>query len=141
MLAYYDYRIMHYSGEHNCWADLLSRWIKVPAVAVRAVVVFASSSPDETTPSKDAIREVQQQARASLSAMLNGAAFGTCSKQLPQWLPEALGNISTSCLSFGCDKATALATRSSALIHAATCSHFHASLVIARFDATCLVRR
>ena len=44
-----------------------------PAVAVRAVAVFASSAPDETMPSEDAIREVQQQARAGLSAMVSGA--------------------------------------------------------------------
>ena len=77
VLAQYDYRIMHYSGQHICWTDLLSRWIKVPAVAVRAVAVFASSAPDETMPSKDAVREVQQQARAGLSSMVNGASSFT----------------------------------------------------------------
>ena len=40
-------------------------------VAVWAVGVFASSAPDETMPSKDAIREVQQQARAGTGAMVS----------------------------------------------------------------------
>ena len=35
--------------------------------------MFASSAPDETMPSKDAIRKVQQQARAGLGAMVSGA--------------------------------------------------------------------
>ena len=38
-----------------------------------SVAVFASSASDETMPSKDAIREVQQQARAGLGAMVSGA--------------------------------------------------------------------
>ena len=52
---------------------MLSRWVNVPAVAVRAVVVFASSAPDEIMPSKDTICEVQQQARASLGTMVGRA--------------------------------------------------------------------
>ena len=40
---------------------------------MRAVVVFASSVPDETMPSKDTIRKVQQHARAGLGAMIGGA--------------------------------------------------------------------
>ena len=60
VLARYDYTIMHISGERNCWGDLLSRCVNVPAVAVRAVAVFASSAPDETIPSKDAILEVRE---------------------------------------------------------------------------------
>ena len=47
-LARYDYTIMQISDERNSWGDLLSRWVNVPAVAVRAVAVFASSAPDET---------------------------------------------------------------------------------------------
>ena len=45
----------------------------VPAVAVRAVAVFVSSTPDDTVSSKDAIREVQQQARAGSRAKVSGA--------------------------------------------------------------------
>ena len=48
VLAQYDYTIMHISGERNFWGDLLSRWVNVPAVVVRAVVAFASSVLDET---------------------------------------------------------------------------------------------
>ena len=44
---------------------------------MRAVAVFASSAPDETMQSKDAIREVQQQARAGSGAMVSGASSFT----------------------------------------------------------------
>ena len=77
MLAQYDYTIMHIYGESKCWRDLLSRWVNVPVVAVRAVAVFANSAPDEIMPSKNAIREVQQQARAGLSAMVIGISSFT----------------------------------------------------------------
>ena len=59
VLSHYDYTIMHISGERNCLGNLVSRWINVPAVAVRAVAVFVSSVPDETKPSKNASREIQ----------------------------------------------------------------------------------
>ena len=49
----------------------------MPAVAVQAVVVFASGATDETMPSKDAICEVQQQARDGLSVMDSGASSFT----------------------------------------------------------------
>ena len=39
--------------------------------------MFATSAPDETMPSKDATRGVQQQVRASLSAMVSGASSFT----------------------------------------------------------------
>ena len=52
VLARYNYTIMRISGERSCWGDLLSRWVNAPVVAVRAVVVFASSAPDETMRSK-----------------------------------------------------------------------------------------
>ena len=68
---------MHTFGERSCWGDLLSRLVNVPAVAVRAVAVFASSAPDEAMPSKDAIHEVQQQARAGLSTKVSGASSFT----------------------------------------------------------------
>ena len=74
VLAQYDYMIMHISDERNGWGDLLYRWVNVQAVAMRALAVFESSAPDETMPSKDAICEVQQQARAGLSGMVSGAS-------------------------------------------------------------------
>ena len=77
VLAQYDYTTMHISGERNCWRDLLSRWVIVPPVAVRAVAVFASSMPDETMPSKDAVHEVQQQARAGSGAIFSGVSSFT----------------------------------------------------------------
>ena len=43
-------------------------------MAVRAIAVFGSSAMDETMPSKDAIREVQQQARVGLGAMVSGTS-------------------------------------------------------------------
>ena len=46
---------------------------------MRAVAVFANSAPDETMPSKDAIREVHHQARTGLSAMVSGASSFTTS--------------------------------------------------------------
>ena len=73
VLGQYDYSIRHIAGERNCWGDLLSRWVNVPAVSVRAVAVFASGEPDETLPSKDAIREAQEQAQAGFGVMVAGA--------------------------------------------------------------------
>ena len=78
MLAQYGYMIMHIAGERNCRGDLVSRWVNI-AVAVRAVAVFASSAPDETMPSKDLIREAQQQARVGLGAMVSGVSSFTTS--------------------------------------------------------------
>ena len=77
VLAQYEYTIMQISGERNCWKDLLSRWVHVSAVDMRAVAVFASCAPDETMPSKDAIREVRQQARSGLIIMVSGASSFT----------------------------------------------------------------
>ena len=74
MLAQYNYKIMHICGERNCSGALVSWWVNVPAVAVPAVAAFVSSAPDETKPSKNASRELQQQARTGLSAMVNGAS-------------------------------------------------------------------
>ena len=76
VLAQYNYTIMYNSGERNCW-NLLSRWVNVPAVTVWGVAVLTDSAPDKTMPSKDAIREVLQQARAGSSAMVSGASSFT----------------------------------------------------------------
>ena len=61
----------------NARGIFLSRWVNVPAVAERAVAIFASSAPDKTTPSKNPIREVQQQARSCLSVMVSDASSFT----------------------------------------------------------------
>ena len=50
---------------------LFSPFVNVPAVAMRTIVMFASSAPDETMPSKEANWEVQQLARAGLGAMVS----------------------------------------------------------------------
>ena len=73
VLGQYGYSIRHIAGERNCWGDLLSRWVNVPAVSVRAVAAFASGEPDETLPSKDAIREAQEQAQAGFGVVVAGA--------------------------------------------------------------------
>ena len=46
-------------------------------MAVWAVAVFTNSARDDTMPSKDAIRDVQQQAGAVLSVMVSGASSFT----------------------------------------------------------------
>ena len=68
----------------------------------------------------------------------SSSAAGTCVRKLPRCLS---GNNNTQYPSFGCSKATGLATRSCALLHAATWLYSHASFAIARFDAPRLVRR
>ena len=66
VLGQYDYTIQHISGERNCWGDLLSRWVNVPAVSVRSAAVFMPSAPDSALPSKQAVRAVQHDTRVSL---------------------------------------------------------------------------
>jgi len=69
VLGQYDYAIEHIQGERNCWGDLLSRWVAVPSVRVRALAVYSPSEPDPALPSKEAIRDVQQASRASLGSL------------------------------------------------------------------------
>ena len=69
VLGQYDNAIEHIQGERNCWGDLLSRWVAVPSVRVRALAVYSPSEPDTALPSKDAIRDVQQVSRASLGSL------------------------------------------------------------------------
>ena len=61
-------------GSEMCIRDR-SRWVNVPAVSVRAVAVFASGEPDETVPSKDAIREAQEQAQAGFGVNGGWSSF------------------------------------------------------------------
>ena len=51
--------------------------VNVLTGAMRTVAVFVSSAPDETMPSKDAFREVQQQARAGSGVMVRRASSFT----------------------------------------------------------------
>ena len=46
-------------------------------MVVQIVAMFANSAPNETMPLKNAIREVQQQARAGLGTMVSGASLVT----------------------------------------------------------------
>ena len=45
--------------------DLLSRWVSVPALPVRAVVVFSPCDQDDSLPSKAVVRQAQQKALAT----------------------------------------------------------------------------
>ena len=69
----YDYAIMHIAGDRKCLGDLLSRWVTVPSVSVRASAVYAASEPDETLPCKQAIRDGQQASRANLGTLASVA--------------------------------------------------------------------
>ena len=78
VLGQYDYTIRHISGERNCWGDLLSRWVSVPSVSVRAAAVYAPSEPDAAMPSKQVLRDAQQAARNKLGALAGPAtSFST----------------------------------------------------------------
>lgn len=72
--AQFEYSITDISGERNCWGDLLSRWVDVPAVKLRAMAVFAPSEPGDTMPSKELVRPVQQSAREKVKTRAHGAA-------------------------------------------------------------------
>ena len=72
VLGQYDYTIMHIAGGSDCGGDLLSWWVIVPSVSVRASAVYAASEPDETLPSKQAIRDGQHALRANLGTLAAG---------------------------------------------------------------------
>ena len=73
VLRKYDYTIMHIAGDRNCCDDLLLRWLNVPSVSARTSAVHASSEPDDTLPSKQAIWDAQQVPRANLGTLAAGA--------------------------------------------------------------------
>ena len=73
VLGQYDYTIMDIAGDINCWGNLLSRYVTVPSLSVRASAVYAASEPDETLPSKQAIRDAKQASRANLGTLDSGA--------------------------------------------------------------------
>ena len=47
VLGQYRYTICHIPGDLNAWGDLLSRWVSVPALPVRAVAVFSPCDQDD----------------------------------------------------------------------------------------------
>ena len=64
---------MHIAGDRNSWRDLPSPWETIPSVSVRASAVYVAGEPDETLPSKLAIRDAQQAFRANLGTLAAGA--------------------------------------------------------------------
>ena len=65
VLGQYRYTICHIPGDRNSWGDLLSRWVSVPALPVRAVAVFSPCDQDDSLPSKAVVRQAQQKALAT----------------------------------------------------------------------------
>ena len=64
-LSQYLIEIVHISGEHNCWGDLLSRWRTLTPetpeapVPVKTAAVFAMPKADYSLPTKDVIKARQ----------------------------------------------------------------------------------
>ena len=65
VLGQYRYTICHIPGDRNAWGDLLSRWVSVPALPVRAVAVFSPCDQDDSMHLKAAVRQAQQKAPVS----------------------------------------------------------------------------
>ena len=65
VLDQYRYTICHIPGDRNAWGDLLSRWVRVPALPARAVAVFGPCDQDDSMPSKAVVRQAQQKALAT----------------------------------------------------------------------------
>ena len=63
--SFYRYTICHIAGDRNAWGDLLSLWVSVPALPVRAVAVFGPCGQDDSMPSKAVVRPAQQNALAT----------------------------------------------------------------------------
>ena len=65
VLGQYRYAICHIPGDRNAWGDLMSSWVRVPALLVRAVAVFGPCGQDDSMPSKAVVRQAQQKALAT----------------------------------------------------------------------------
>ena len=65
VLGQYRYTICHIPGDRNAWGDLLSRWVSVPALPVRAVAILSPCDQDDSMPSKAVVRQAQQKALAT----------------------------------------------------------------------------
>ena len=65
VLGQYRNPICHIPGDRNAWSDLLSRWVSVPALPVRAVAVFSPCDQDDSMPFKAFVRQAQQKALAT----------------------------------------------------------------------------
>ena len=60
VLGQYRYTICHIPGKRNAWGDLLSRWVNIPTLPARAVSVYGPCEPDDSMPSKSAVRQAQR---------------------------------------------------------------------------------
>ena len=65
VLGQYCYIICHIPGDRSAWGDLLSCWVSVPALTVRAVAVFSPCDQNDSIPSKAVVRQAQQKALAT----------------------------------------------------------------------------
>ena len=65
VLGQYRYTICHIPGDRNASGDLLSRWVRVPALPVRAVAGFGPCDQDDSMPSKAVVRQAQRKALAT----------------------------------------------------------------------------
>ena len=65
VLGQYRYTICHIPGERNSWGDLLSRWVSVPALPVRALAAFSPCDQDDSMHPKAAVRQARHKALAT----------------------------------------------------------------------------
>ena len=56
VLGQYRYTICNIPGDPNAWGDLLSRWVRVPALPVRAVAVFRPCDQDDSMPKRSFVK-------------------------------------------------------------------------------------
>ena len=59
-----DYKALPHQPPQS-GGDLLSRWVSVPALHVRAVAAFSPCDQDDCMPSKAVVRQAQQKALAT----------------------------------------------------------------------------
>ena len=65
VLGNYGCSICHIPGDRNAWSDLLSHWVRVPDLPVRAVAVLGPGDHGNSMPSKGVARQAQQKALAT----------------------------------------------------------------------------
>ena len=71
VFSQYRYTIKHIPGDRNAWGDLLSCWVSVPALPVRAVAVFGPCDQDDSLPSKAVVRQAPQKALGRMARRCN----------------------------------------------------------------------
>ena len=65
VLGQYRHTICHIPGDRNAWGDLLSLWVSVPALPVRAVAACGRCDQDDSMPSKAVVHQAQKKALAT----------------------------------------------------------------------------